>query len=208
MPGPSLMTATMPDGRASRRLGAKLGTTGTNDLVADRTGIDNAQRPLPRSRTDLNGSGRPRWYLRIRCRLLRPGLGYVEQRAQYVGDVHYADEASVSHDRQVPKVPARHDLGRVTDACRGADDGRTSGHQLINPDVARVLPVRDRMRDVSIGDDADRLAGLSLRDDQGRPSGALHQVGGCGHVVVLVNRRHRWMHDVRDYGRGRRRMLG
>jgi len=66
MPGPSLMTATMPDGRASRRLGAKLGATGTNDLVADRTGIDNAQRPLPRSRTDLNGSGRPRWYLRIR----------------------------------------------------------------------------------------------------------------------------------------------
>jgi hypothetical protein len=39
------MTATMPDGMALRRLGAKLGATGTNDLVADRTGMDNAQRP-------------------------------------------------------------------------------------------------------------------------------------------------------------------
>src|SRR5262245_8512864 len=33
-----------------------------------------------------------------------PGLGCVEQGAQYVGDVHYADQASVSHGRQVPKV--------------------------------------------------------------------------------------------------------
>src|ERR1700750_496915 len=53
------------------------------------------------------------------------------------------------------------------------------------------FPVRDRARDVSIGDDAARLAGLSLRDDQRSPSRALHQVGGRSHVVVLVNRRHR-----------------
>ncbi len=50
-------------------------------------------------------------------------------------------------------------------------------------------------------------AGLRLRDDEGGRIRALHQVGGRGHVVVLVNRRHRRMHDVRDRSRGRRRML-
>jgi hypothetical protein len=32
-------------------------------------------------------------------------------------------------------------------------------------------------------------------------------VCGCGRVVVLVNHRDRWLHDVRDRSRGRRRML-
>jgi hypothetical protein len=107
----------------------------------------------------------------------------------------------------VPKTPARHDFGRVTDACRGVDDGRVGSHQLINPDLVRVPAVRDRARDVSVGDDADRLAGLRLRDDEGGRIRALHHVGGCGHVVVLLNRRDRWLHDVRDRGRGRRRRL-
>ena len=40
-------------------------------------------------------------------------------------------------------------------------DGRVS-HQLISPDIVRVLSVRDRARNVRVGDDADRLAGLRL----------------------------------------------
>ena len=47
--------------------------------------------------------------------------------------------AGVSGDRQVPKTPGRHDFGRVKDACSGVDDGRVSSHQLINPDIVRVL---------------------------------------------------------------------
>ena len=97
---------------------------------------------------------------RVHPRLVRRGLlglcgvgrwpGYVglEQRAAYIGDVHDAGQAGVSHDRQVPETLARHDFRRVTDAGRGADDSRVGSHQLIDPDVVRVLPVRDRVRDV------------------------------------------------------------
>src|SRR5271169_2688499 len=62
----------------------------------------------------------------------RPGYVGFKQHAAHVGDVHNADQAGVSDDRQVPKTPARHDFGRVTDAGRGVDDGRVSSHHLIN----------------------------------------------------------------------------
>jgi hypothetical protein len=78
------------------------------------------------------------------------------------------------------------------------------GLTVIYPDVGRVLPGRDRARDVGIGDDADQLAGLRLRDDQGGRIRALHQVGSRSHVVVRFNRRDRWLHDVRDRSRAQR----
>jgi hypothetical protein len=61
--GQELRTFLKPLAVAAARLG--LGATRMNNLRMLRTRLDNAQRPLPRSRTDLNGSGRPRWYLRI-----------------------------------------------------------------------------------------------------------------------------------------------
>src|SRR6266700_2355645 len=133
----------------------------------------------------------------------RPGYVGFEQRAAYVGDVYNADEADLADDRQVPKTPARHDFGRVTDACRGIDDSRVRSHQLKNPDLVWVLSVRDYVRNVSLGGDADRLAGVRLRDDESCRIRVLHQVGGRGCVVVPVNRRHRWPHDVPGRSRGR-----
>jgi tetratricopeptide (TPR) repeat protein len=41
-------------------------------------------------------------------------------------------------------MTARHDVGRITDARRDADDGRAGGHQVIDPDAVHVLPVGDR----------------------------------------------------------------
>jgi hypothetical protein len=46
---------------------------------------------------------------------------------------------------QVPEMAARHDLGRVTDVCRGLVDGGASGHQFIDPDTVRVLSIGDRV---------------------------------------------------------------
>jgi len=89
----------------------------------------------------------------------------------------------------------------------GVDDRRASSHQLINPDIVWVLSVRDRVRNVSLCDDADRLAGLRLHDDESGRIRSLHQKGGRAQMIVLFNRRHRWMHDVRGRSRGRRRML-
>jgi hypothetical protein len=47
-------------------LGAALGATGTNDFGYLRTYANSEHGPIPRSRTVLNGSGRPHWNLRIR----------------------------------------------------------------------------------------------------------------------------------------------
>jgi hypothetical protein len=47
-------------------VGATLGATRMNNLRMIRTRPDNRGETSPRSRTDLNGSGRPRGYLRIR----------------------------------------------------------------------------------------------------------------------------------------------
>ena len=103
---------------------------------------------------------------------------YIKARAAYVSDVHYSDQSGASHDLQVPETPARHDFGCVTNACCGPDDGRAGSHQLVDPYVVRVLPVRDQVRNVNLGDDADLLAGLCLRDDEGARACSLHQVGG------------------------------
>ena len=51
-----------------------------------------------------------------------------EQRATHVGDVDDAGQASVAGERQVPAMAARHEPGRVADACRGRDDSRAAGH--------------------------------------------------------------------------------
>src|SRR5580700_2047599 len=82
-------------------------------------------------------------------------------------------------------MAARHDLGRVTDAGRGVDDGRASGHHFIDPGRVHVLPVGDRVGNVRLGNDAYRLAGPGVQDRDGGRARVLHQVGGRGHVVVL-----------------------
>jgi hypothetical protein len=56
---------------------------------------------------------------------LRPGSGHPSVASisfpAYVGDVDHSGEAGVAGDRHVTVVPGRHDLGRVTDAWRGAE---------------------------------------------------------------------------------------
>jgi len=126
----------------------------------------------------------------------------VEQRAAHVGDVDDADQAGVADDRQVPEMAARHDLGRVTDACGGVDHGRASGHQGMDPRTVHVLSVGDRVGNVRFGDDACRLAGLGVQDHQSGRARVLHQVGGRSDVVALFYRRQRWPHDVCGGGRG------
>jgi hypothetical protein len=85
----------------------------------------------------------------------RENFGF-EQRAAHVGDVDDSDQAGVADDRQVPEMAARHDLGRVTDAGRGADDGRASGHRGMDPGTVHVLPVGDRVGNIRFRDDAGR----------------------------------------------------
>jgi hypothetical protein len=72
----------------------------------------------------------------------------------------------------------------------------------MDPDVVDVFPGSDGVGNVRLGDDAGRLAGLRVSDDQGGGAGVLHQIGGRSHVVVLRDRRQRWAHDVGDRGRG------
>jgi hypothetical protein len=102
-------------------------------------------------------------------------------------------------------MPGRHDRGRVTDACCGGD-GRVGGHRGIDPDVVDIFAVRDGAGDVCRGDDAGRLTGLRIQDQESCRACVLHQVRGGGQVVVLVDRRHRRPHDVGDGGRGRWRV--
>jgi hypothetical protein len=71
-----------------------------------------------------------------------------------------------------------------------------------DPDVVDVVPVRHRLGDVSLGDDADGLLGLLVvHDHQSRRARVLHQVRGRDHVVARFYRRRRWPHDVRGRGR-------
>ena len=108
----------------------------------------------------------------------------------------------VADDRQVPEMAARHDLGRVTDACRGADDGRASGHQVMDPGTVHILSIGDRVGNVRFGDDACRLAGPGVQDHQSGRARVLHQIGGRSDVVALFYRRQRWPHYVCGCGRG------
>jgi hypothetical protein len=66
----------------------------------------------------------------------------------------------------------------------------------MDPHFLEVLAVRDRVSDVSLGDDADRLAGHRVHDHQGSRAGVFHQVGGRGHVVVRFDRRDLPLHDI------------
>ena len=92
----------------------------------------------------------------------------------------------------------RHHSGCVTDACRRADDGRGIGHQVMDSDFVHVLPVRHRMDDVRLRDDAYWPIGLlAVQDHQGGRTRVLHQVRGRGRMVVLVQGRGRWPHNVR-----------
>src|SRR5258708_9738533 len=86
--------------------------------------------------------------------------GRVQQRAADIVDVDDPDETALVDDRQVPEMPGQHRFGRVANARRRRDDGRTGGHQITNPDVVDVLPVRHRPDDVSLGDQAERPPGL------------------------------------------------
>jgi hypothetical protein len=85
--------------------------------------------------------------------------------------------------------------------CCGGD-GRACGHHGIDPDVVDVFPVRDGAGNVCRGDDAGRLAGPRIHDDESRGARVLHQVGGRGRVVVLLDRGERWPHDIGDGGCG------
>jgi hypothetical protein len=71
-----------------------------------------------------------------------------------------------------------------------------------NADLVEVPAVGDRAGDISCGDDAYRLAGLEVRDDQGGRAGVLHQVGGRGDRVALGYCLGSQPHDVGDGGRG------
>jgi hypothetical protein len=64
------------------------------------------------------------------------------------------------------EMAARYDLGRLTDARRGADDGGASGHQFIDPDTVHVLSIGDRVDNVRLGDDADRLIAMGVQGHQ------------------------------------------
>jgi len=97
---------------------------------------------------------------------------------------------------------ARHDLGRVTDACRCFDDGRASGHQFIDPGTVRVLSVGGRVGNVRLRDDAYRQIGPGVQDHQGGCACVFHQVGGRSHVTFLFYRRQGWPHYVCGGGRG------
>ncbi len=85
-------------------------------------------------------------------------------------------------------MAARHDPGRVPDACRGLDDGRACGHHFIDPGAVHVLPVGDRVGDVRLGEDAGRLTGPGVQDRDCGRARVLHQVGGRSHVVVRFYR--------------------
>jgi hypothetical protein len=127
----------------------------------------------------------------------------VDERTADVGDVDHADKAVVTDDRQVPEMAAGHKGGSVADAGRRRDDGGAAGHQITEPDVVDVFPVRDRVSDVCLRDNADRLLGMGVQDHQGARARVLHQVSGRGRVVVQFCRRQRWPHDVRHGGCGR-----
>jgi hypothetical protein len=89
-------------------------------------------------------------------------------------------------------------VGRITDACGGADDGRVGGHQVMNPDTVHVLSICDRAGNVRLRDDAYRLVRVPVQDQESGRTCVLHQVGGR-----LFHRRQRWPHYVRDDGRSR-----
>ena len=70
----------------------------------------------------------------------------------------------------------------------------------MDPGLFEVFAVCYRVGDVFLGDDAYRLAGVRVQDHEGARARVLHDLGGCGRVVVLVCRREWWPHDVRDDG--------
>src|SRR6266536_1797577 len=72
----------------------------------------------------------------------------------------------------------------------------------MDPGLFEVFAVCYRVGDVFLGDDAYRLAGVRVQDPEGARARVLHNVGGCGRVVVRVCRREWWPHHVRDHGRG------
>jgi hypothetical protein len=72
----------------------------------------------------------------------------------------------------------------------------------MDPGLFEVFAVCYRVGDVFLGDDAYRLAGVRVQDHEDARARVLHNLGGCGRVVVLVCRREWWPHDVRDDGRG------
>jgi hypothetical protein len=76
----------------------------------------------------------------------------------------------------MPEMAAGHDLGCVTDAGRLVDDGRPDGHQVTDPDLVKVFAAGDRVGNISLGDDALRLAGLRVEDYEGSCPGVLYQV--------------------------------
>ncbi len=120
-----------------------------------------------------------------------------------VGGVDDSGQAGVAGDRQMPEMAAGHDLGCVTDAGRLVDDGRPDGHQVTDPDLVKVFAAGDRVGNVSLGDDALRLAGLRVEDYEGSCPGVLYQVGDCSRAVAGVCRGQRWPRDVCDVGQRR-----
>jgi hypothetical protein len=112
----------------------------------------------PRSgRPTRRREGNKRWGRAARTTPAGPfrrAAGNRRVRAAHIGNVDDSDQAFVADDWQVPEVAARHDLGRVTDASRGVDDGRASGHQGMDPGTVHVLSVGDRVGNVRLGDDA------------------------------------------------------
>jgi hypothetical protein len=134
--------------------------------------------------------------------LRRPGeLGSLHAErptavAADIGDVDDSNQAAVADDRQVPEMATYHDLGRVTDVCRGLDDGGASGHQFIDPGTVHVLSIGDRVSNVRLGDDAYRMIGPGIQDHQSAHTRALHEIGGRSRVTLLFYRRQRRPHHV------------
>jgi len=97
----------------------------------------------------------------------------------------------------------------VTEARRRSAEGQIAGHQVPDADVVHVLTAGNRADNVCLSDEADRLLGLFVvEDDQCRSAGVLHQVGGRRQVGIAFYGRQCWSHDVPDGVWGRQRRGG
>ena len=103
----------------------------------------------------------------------------------------------------MPETAGYHGVSRVTDARRRIDDAQASGHQVIDPDSIRVPPIRHQLDNVSFRDETHRPVGLRVQEHERGRSLVPHQVCGPGHVIIRLDRRQRWPHNVRDGGRDR-----
>ena len=135
------------------------------------------------------------------CGGLLLGVVHVDAPARNVAEADDAHRPLGVHDRQVAEVALQHDVRRLRRIRVRGDEHGVGRHPLPDAGLARVRPVRDRLEDVALGQDADDPA--EIRHDHGADAPLGHLLGRLADRVRRLDREDVPLHDLRDDGHGR-----